>query len=377
MTTNDKTHKALEQANAMIAADPYPRYEYVAQNHEVEARRAEKYARTLLCESLARTHSFAGVAKPADPRFELVERAHLIAVAKDCAATDPERHNYTRGARGDDWEPHEWVLKAMAAVAASTPAQPPAEGADDAACEALAQKGWQCVECPVCGSSTARGYPRPPVAAVPEVPPEGVVEAMKRVWWESGCSHIMSTTTAYKLYAIVRATTTSPAPAAQARKDRNAAMQAIQDALDAKKAPAAQGEFTPFIRPDGTTFIDDLLAAEAQATAAQKIVGWLRNEHEGFAAIDPLFIGGSHNPTPGINGATYTPLATPERAEVRPPVPLSADEIADLWAAFPFEVTDLPLAAMFVRDVEVRLGITPHSEADSAQGGATGVSNAD
>jgi hypothetical protein len=67
---------------------------------------------------------------------------------------------------------------------------------------------------------------QPPVAAVPEVPPEGVVEAMKRAWWESGCSHVMKTTTAYKLYAIVLAATPTPAPAAQDDADAAAAKEA-------------------------------------------------------------------------------------------------------------------------------------------------------
>lgn len=61
--------------------------------------------------------------KTDDPRFDPVKRARLIAIAKECAATDPERHDYTRSARGDNWMPHEWVLKAMAAVHAAGPGE--------------------------------------------------------------------------------------------------------------------------------------------------------------------------------------------------------------------------------------------------------------
>lgn len=46
-------------------------------------------------------------------------RAHLIAIAKDCAARDPQRHDYTRGARGEKWIPHDWVIKAMEAALAA------------------------------------------------------------------------------------------------------------------------------------------------------------------------------------------------------------------------------------------------------------------
>lgn len=45
----------LKRANALIAANPYTPYAYVAQNADVERQRAEKYARTLLLAALAAT----------------------------------------------------------------------------------------------------------------------------------------------------------------------------------------------------------------------------------------------------------------------------------------------------------------------------------
>jgi hypothetical protein len=50
--TNAAT-KALADANALIEANPYRHYSFVAQNAQVEKNRAEKYARTLLLAALS------------------------------------------------------------------------------------------------------------------------------------------------------------------------------------------------------------------------------------------------------------------------------------------------------------------------------------
>lgn len=98
---------ALVDAYAVAYADQ------VSTGHE-SAKAYAAIARSNLLDALT--------AAPADnidgeARFDPAARARLIALAKDCAATDPERHSYTRGARAADWAPHEWVLKAMARAA--------------------------------------------------------------------------------------------------------------------------------------------------------------------------------------------------------------------------------------------------------------------
>jgi hypothetical protein len=61
---------ASQEAERLIAANPYTSYSYVAQNADVERQRAEKYARTLLRTALTASLSRAVQAAPEPARAE-------------------------------------------------------------------------------------------------------------------------------------------------------------------------------------------------------------------------------------------------------------------------------------------------------------------
>ncbi len=89
----ESVEDALERINAAIKAHPYAGcYEFVAQNHAVEAQRAEKYARTLMLAAAPDASPSAGELTQAE-RDVLAERRRQVQVEGWTPAHDDEHGN--------------------------------------------------------------------------------------------------------------------------------------------------------------------------------------------------------------------------------------------------------------------------------------------